>query len=218
MFFLQNNHWAISVPVERQSRTPLYLRSTGFGIPSVQIDGNDVLASYAVTAQSLDDARSGKGPALHRGAHLPHGRAHLERRPDEVPRCTTSSTFWSERDPIARFETFLRAKGAGDDFFAEVATEAEDLAADVRARTVALGVPAGIQDVRPRLHRPAPADRRAGGLARRLRGVVRRGERTSADRELERIRRRSASIEHLTLAKAINSGCRRPWPTTPRSC
>src|SRR5690606_24432135 len=62
VFFLQNNHWAISVPVERQSRTPLYLRATGFGIPSVQVDGNDVLACYAVTAESLDDARSGDGP------------------------------------------------------------------------------------------------------------------------------------------------------------
>jgi 2-oxoisovalerate dehydrogenase E1 component alpha subunit len=50
VFFLQNNHWAISVPVTRQSRTPLYRRGLGFGIPSVQIDGNDVLASYAVTA------------------------------------------------------------------------------------------------------------------------------------------------------------------------
>ena len=62
VFFMQNNHWAISVPVTTQSRTPLYLRPAGFGIPSVQIDGNDVLASYAVTAKNLDDARAGHGP------------------------------------------------------------------------------------------------------------------------------------------------------------
>lgn len=64
VFFLQNNHWAISVPVTRQSRTPLYRRAHGFGMPGVRVDGNDVLASYAVTAKLLDDARNGQGPAL----------------------------------------------------------------------------------------------------------------------------------------------------------
>ena len=86
VFFLENNHWAISVPVERQSRTPLVHRGTGFGIPSVQIDGNDVLASYAVTRKMMDAARSGERAAVHRGADLPDGRAHLIRRPDAVPR------------------------------------------------------------------------------------------------------------------------------------
>jgi pyruvate dehydrogenase E1 component alpha subunit len=140
VFFLQNNHWAISVPVERQSRTPLYLRSTGFGIPSVQIDGNDVLASYAVTKTSLDAARAGEGPRFiealtyRMGAHTSSDNPTKYRQSEEV-------TFWSERDPITRFETFLRGKGADDAFFKEVATEAEDLAADTRARTLAIQDP-----------------------------------------------------------------------------
>jgi len=140
VFFLQNNHWAISVPVERQSRTPLYLRSTGFGIPSVQIDGNDVLASYAVTKASLDAARAGEGPRFiealtyRMGAHTSSDNPTKYRQSEEV-------TFWSERDPITRFEAYLRSKGAGDDFFREVATEAEDLAADTRARTLAIQDP-----------------------------------------------------------------------------
>lgn len=138
LFFLQNNHWAISVPVERQSRTPLYLRPAGFGIPSTQIDGNDVLASYAVSAQYLDDARSGRGPRFiealtyRMGAHTSSDDPTKYRESDDVQ-------FWSQRDPIMRFETYLRAKGEGDAFFADVAAEAEDLAADVRARTLALG-------------------------------------------------------------------------------
>ena len=143
LFFLQNNHWAISVPVERQSRTPLYLRPAGFGIPSTQIDGNDVLASYAVSAQYLDDARSGKGPRFiealtyRMGAHTTSDDPTKYRENEDVQ-------FWSQRDPITRFETFLRARGEGDAFFADVASEAEDLAADVRARTLALGdVPSG---------------------------------------------------------------------------
>src|SRR4051812_925621 len=64
VFFLQNNHWAISVPVSTQSRVPLFMRPRGFGIPSTQVDGNDVFASYAVTAKYLDDARSGRGPGF----------------------------------------------------------------------------------------------------------------------------------------------------------
>lgn len=138
LFFLQNNHWAISVPVERQSRSPLYLRSQGFGIPSTQIDGNDVLAAYAVSAEYLDDARAGRGPRFiealtyRMGAHTSSDDPTKYRENDDVQ-------FWSQRDPIARFEAFLRAQGEGDAFFAEVATEAEDLAADVRARTLAIG-------------------------------------------------------------------------------
>ena len=86
VFFLQNNQWAISVPVSVQSRTPLYLRARGFGIPSVQIDGNDVLASYAVTAKHLDDARAGRGPALIEALTYRIGAHTSSRRPDQVPR------------------------------------------------------------------------------------------------------------------------------------
>jgi 2-oxoisovalerate dehydrogenase E1 component alpha subunit len=140
VFFLQNNHWAISVPVSRQSRTPLYQRSIGFGIPGIQIDGNDVLASYAVTAKNLDAARSGKGPALiealtyRMGAHTSSDDPSKYRSEDELH-------YWQERDPITRFETYLRSRGEGDGFFAEVAAEAEDFAADIRRRTLELGIP-----------------------------------------------------------------------------
>lgn len=140
VFFLQNNHWAISVPVERQSRTPLHLRGPGFGIPSVQIDGNDVLAAYATTAAYLDEARAGGGPRFIEALTYRMG-AHTTSDDPTKYRENAELQFWAERDPIARFEAFLRAKGEGDAFFAEVATEAEDLAADVRARTLALGVP-----------------------------------------------------------------------------
>jgi pyruvate dehydrogenase E1 component alpha subunit len=134
VFFLQNNHWAISVPVERQSRTPLYLRSTGFGIPSVQIDGNDVLASYAVSRHALDAARAGNGPhfvealTYRMGAHTTSDDPTKYREDEET-------RFWSERDPITRYESYLRSIGVGDDVFREIAVEAEDLAADVRRRT-----------------------------------------------------------------------------------
>src|SRR5215204_7494803 len=62
VFFCQNNQWAISEPIEKQSRIPLYQRPLGFGFPGVQVDGNDVLATLAVTQAALDAARTGQGP------------------------------------------------------------------------------------------------------------------------------------------------------------
>jgi len=133
VFFLQNNHWAISVPVTKQSRTPLYLRPSGFGIPSVQIDGNDVLASYAVTRANLDATRSGVGPRFiealtyRMGAHTTSDDPTKYRRSEELE-------FWTAADPISRFEAYLRSRGEGDGFFAEVATEGADAASDIRRR------------------------------------------------------------------------------------
>jgi pyruvate dehydrogenase E1 component alpha subunit len=140
VFFLQNNHWAISVPVKTQSRTPLYLRSSGFGIPGVQLDGNDVLAAYAVTAKHLDDARNGEGPSMiealtyRMGAHTSSDDPTKYRTDDEV-------AYWAERDPILRFRAFLENQGVGQAFFDSAQEEAADLAADVRRRTLALDVP-----------------------------------------------------------------------------
>jgi pyruvate dehydrogenase E1 component alpha subunit len=64
VFFCQNNQYAISEPLERQTRIPLFQRAAGFGFPGIRVDGNDVLATYAVTKAALDDARNGQGPAL----------------------------------------------------------------------------------------------------------------------------------------------------------
>ncbi len=64
VFFCQNNQWAISEPIERQTRIPLYQRALGFGFPGVRVDGNDVLAVLAVTRAALQNAREGNGPTL----------------------------------------------------------------------------------------------------------------------------------------------------------
>jgi len=141
VFFLQNNHWAISVPVSRQSRTPLYLRPSGFGIPGIQIDGNDVLASYAVTRDNLDAARSGGGPRFIEALTYRMG-AHTTSDDPTKYRADEDLRFWAERDPIVRFETYLRGRGESDAFFAEIAVEGDDLASDVRRRVVELVPPA----------------------------------------------------------------------------
>ena len=140
VFFLQNNHWAISVPVRVQSRTPLFERAAGFGMPSIQIDGNDVLMSYAATRVSMDAARSGQGPhfiealTYRIGAHTTSDDPTKYRDEDEL-------AFWQAHDPIDRFRTYLQGLGVESGFFEGVAEEAEDFAADIRQRTLALETP-----------------------------------------------------------------------------
>jgi pyruvate dehydrogenase E1 component alpha subunit len=140
VFFIQNNHWAISVPVSVQARVPLYKRGEGFGIPGVQVDGNDVFASYAVTAKQLDDARSGKGPSLIE-AHTYRIGAHTSSDDPTKYRTDAELDSWIARDPIVRMEAFLRNSGAPQSLFDEVHQEAADFASDIRRRTVTLENP-----------------------------------------------------------------------------
>ena len=141
VFFCQNNQWAISEPIERQSRIPLYRRASGFGFPGVRVDGNDVLAVHAATVKALERARSGSGPSLieaytyRMGAHTTSDDPTKYRLADELE-------HWRLKDPIERVRAYLTRCGSGDDaFFADVETEASDLAADLRARCLALPDP-----------------------------------------------------------------------------
>ncbi|UCR88294.1 thiamine pyrophosphate-dependent dehydrogenase E1 component subunit alpha [Mycetocola spongiae] len=141
VFFLQNNHWAISVPVSIQSRTPLFRRGEGFGINSIQIDGNDVLASYAVSADRLDAARAGGGPRFIEALTYRVG-AHTTSDDPTKYRSEEELASWVARDPIIRFEKYLRARGAEESVFTGAEEEARDLAADIRRRTLEIADPA----------------------------------------------------------------------------
>ncbi|MDR6868847.1 pyruvate dehydrogenase E1 component alpha subunit [Microbacterium resistens] len=140
VFFLQNNQWAISVPVSTQSPVPLVRRGYGYGMPSIRVDGNDVLASYAVTRRALDEARAGDGPraieavTYRMGAHTTSDDPTKYRGDDE-------ESEWAERDPIARMRAYLEARGASGALFDDVEAEAEAAADDLRTRTVVLEGP-----------------------------------------------------------------------------
>lgn len=140
VFFLQNNHWAISVPVTTQSRVPLVQRSAGYGIPSVRVDGNDVLASYAVSRVALDEARAGGGPRAIEAVTYRLG-AHTTSDDPTKYRGNDEELMWAGRDPIVRMRAFLENRGASAQFFSEVDAEAAEAAEDLRARTVQLGPP-----------------------------------------------------------------------------
>jgi len=140
VFFCQNNQWAISSPVGTQTKVPLYQRGEGFGVPGIRVDGNDVLACYAVTKKHMDDARSGKGPSLIEaltyriGAHTTSDDPSKYRDPAEVAE-------WAAKDPLIRFERFLRKQGIGQDFFDEVKTAGDELATELREKTFAMTEP-----------------------------------------------------------------------------
>ena len=141
MFFSQNNQWAISEPIERQSRIPLYQRALGFGFPGVRVDGNDVLATYAVTQAALQRARDGQGPTFveaytyRMGAHTTTDDPTRYRLSDDVE-------HWKLKDPIARVEVYLKRNGLADDeFFAAVKDEANELGHHLREGCKALPDP-----------------------------------------------------------------------------
>ncbi|MGM7670364.1 thiamine pyrophosphate-dependent dehydrogenase E1 component subunit alpha [Microbacterium sp. A93] len=140
VFFLQNNQWAISVPVATQTRVPFVKRSAGYGIESIHVDGNDVLASYAVSRVALDEARSGKGPRAIEAETYRLG-AHTTSDDPTKYRTSEEEQSWEKRDPITRMRAFLAGKGASASFFEDVDAEASDAAEDLRVRTLALESP-----------------------------------------------------------------------------
>ncbi|WP_460005529.1 thiamine pyrophosphate-dependent dehydrogenase E1 component subunit alpha [Microbacterium xylanilyticum] len=140
VFFLQNNHWAISVPVSTQSRVPLVQRGIGYGIESIRVDGNDVLASYAVTRRALDEARGGDGPRAIEAVTYRMG-AHTTSDDPTKYRGSDEEHEWALRDPIARMRAYLEHRGAGESFFADADAEAADAAEDLRVRTLELVSP-----------------------------------------------------------------------------
>ena len=141
VFFCQNNQWAISEPIERQSRIPLYQRALGFGFPGVRVDGNDVLACHAVTSAALQRARDGSGPTFveaytyRMGAHTTSDDPTRYRLNDDLER-------WKLKDPLARVRAYLVRGGAlSDAELADLDAEADELASRLRAGCLALPDP-----------------------------------------------------------------------------
>ena len=135
VFLVQNNGYAISVPLSKQTAAPtLAAKGIGYGIPSLLIDGNDAAAVYAAVRDGVERAASSGGPTLIEAityrveAHTNADDAARYRADDEV-------RGWLERDPIARLEAYLRAEGLlGDAAAGRLETEAEQLAARLRDR------------------------------------------------------------------------------------
>jgi pyruvate dehydrogenase E1 component alpha subunit len=110
VFVCQNNQWAISVPLKKQtnSRT-IAQKATAYGFPGIQVDGNDVLAVYAASREAVDRARAGNGPTLiecvtyRLGMHTTADDPTKYRSEEEVK-------AWEQKDPLTRFRVYLESK------------------------------------------------------------------------------------------------------------
>ena len=114
IFVVQNNHWAISVPLERQTRGIIAARAAGVGIAGERVDGNDVLAMYDATRRARERAVAGEGATLieavtyRLGAHTTADDPTKYQSPEQLEEA-------KQRDPIPRFRTWLTGEGLWDD-------------------------------------------------------------------------------------------------------
>ncbi|MFI0366367.1 pyruvate dehydrogenase (acetyl-transferring) E1 component subunit alpha [Actinomadura sp. 1N219] len=132
VFFCQNNQWAISEPLEKQSRIPLYRRAQGYGFPGLRVDGNDVFACLAVTRKALENARTGQGPTLIEAFTYRMG-AHTTTDDPTRYRLKAEEEAWKLKDPIERVKAYLvRNDLAETGFFEKVEDEAKQLGRELR--------------------------------------------------------------------------------------
>jgi pyruvate dehydrogenase E1 component alpha subunit len=138
VFVVQNNQWAISVPLKKQthSRT-LAQKALAYGLPGLQVDGNDVLAVYAAAREAVARARAGDGPTLlecvtyRLGVHTTADDPTKYRSAEEVE-------AWERKDPLTRFGAYLQKKNLLEEGL-EASVDAE-IAAAVQ-RFEAMGPP-----------------------------------------------------------------------------
>ncbi|MBB6121750.1 pyruvate dehydrogenase (acetyl-transferring) E1 component subunit alpha [Nocardiopsis algeriensis] len=133
VFFVQNNEYAISVPLARQSAAPsLAHKGIGYGVNGERVDGNDTPAVLAVLDRAVAAARAGEGPQLVE-AHTYRMQAHTNADDDTRYRSSEEVDPWVERDPLLRMEAFLRRKRVLTKArAAEIAEKAEAVAAAMR--------------------------------------------------------------------------------------
>ncbi|HZN20658.1 MAG TPA: pyruvate dehydrogenase (acetyl-transferring) E1 component subunit alpha [Micromonosporaceae bacterium] len=136
VFFCQNNQYAISEPIEKQTRVPLYRRAAGFGFPGLRVDGNDVLATFAVTRAALDSARRGEGPTFIEAYTYRMG-AHTTSDDPTRYRIASEVEAWQAKDPVKRVRLLLEKQQLADEaYFASVDEQAQAAAADLRERVL----------------------------------------------------------------------------------
>ena len=115
VFLCNNNQWAISLPVTRQTATAtLAEKAEAYGLPGVRVDGMDALAVYAAVRCAAADARAGRGPTLLEALTYRFGPHSSSDDPSRY-RDEKEAAAWRVRDPLVRFRRFLEQKGWWDD-------------------------------------------------------------------------------------------------------
>ncbi|MFY9422045.1 MAG: pyruvate dehydrogenase (acetyl-transferring) E1 component subunit alpha [Bacilli bacterium] len=112
---IQNNQWAISTPRAKATKSEtLAQKAIAYGIPGIQVDGNDLFAMHAATKEAAERARRGEGPTLIEALTYRLG-AHTTSDNPDLYRSEEETAEWLERDPLKRFRIYLTEKGLWDD-------------------------------------------------------------------------------------------------------
>jgi 2-oxoisovalerate dehydrogenase E1 component alpha subunit len=144
IFFCQNNGWAISVPVERQTAGEIWRRADGFGIAGVRVDGNDALAVYTAVAEAAERARKGEGPTLIEAMTYRLG-AHSTADDDRRYRTREEVEGRRADDPLVRLRTGLEAAGVEATFFDTADAEARAAIGRLRTALAAAADPPAVE-------------------------------------------------------------------------
>lgn len=114
IFFVQNNQWAISVPVSKQTASPtIAQKALAYGIDGIQVDGNDLIAVYLTMQEAIKKARQGE-PVLIEAVTYRHG-PHTTADDETKYRIAEEDEAWKLKDPIKRIKTHLIKKGIWDE-------------------------------------------------------------------------------------------------------
>ena len=141
IFFCQNNQWAISEPVGLQATRPIADRAPGFGIPSMRVDGNDVLAVMATTRVALDRARNGGGATFIEAVTYRMGPHTTSDDPSRYIDPEVEAE-WAAKDPIIRLERLLDRQGLlTDELKVSVKVKADAVAKEMRDGCYGLEAP-----------------------------------------------------------------------------
>jgi pyruvate dehydrogenase E1 component alpha subunit/2-oxoisovalerate dehydrogenase E1 component alpha subunit len=157
----QNNQWAISVPLERQTRvTRIADKATAYGLPGVRVDGNDVLAVHQVVHEAAERARSGGGPTF---VELYTYRVGAHSTSDDPSRYRDESITaeWRKLDPVARLEAYLVRAGLRDAAGIEAVAKAAVARVDAAVREAEALPPVSVDTLVEDVYAEVPAPLRA---------------------------------------------------------
>ena len=151
IFICQNNQWAISVPLARQTHSAtLAQKAVAYGMPGIQVDGNDILAVYAATAEAVERARTGGGPTL---IECVTYRIMMHTTADDPKKYRSEQEVdsWKKKDPLLRYQKYLLQKKVitADEMAAleeEVKTQIQRAIDQAEQRMNELGAPLAMFD------------------------------------------------------------------------
>ena len=165
VFLCQNNGYAISLPAHEQTASESYaIKGKAYGVPAVRVDGNDVFAMKEAVEEAAERARSGGGPTLIEAITFRMGGHSTSDDPTVyVPKAEVDE--WKQKDPIERFELYLKERGLLDDD--KVAAMIKDCLAeiDVAAKAAQAVGPPALETIFSDVYAEIPAHLRAQGAA-----------------------------------------------------